>query len=291
MRPAGRVAERDPAPVEWGLTAAALLFLGAFLALPLITVFSEALSRGWDVYWAAIREPEARSAVWVTLAAAGIAVPLNTVFGLAAAWAIARFHFPGKSVLVTLIDLPLAVSPVAAGLMFVLLYGAHGWLGPWLSQRGWEVIFALPGIVLATVFVTFPYVARELVPLMQAQGAEEEEAGLVLGAGARQIFLRITLPNIQWSLMYGVILCTARAVGEFGAVSVVSGHIRGRTNTIPLHVEILYNEYRFAAAFAVASLLAGLGLVTLAAKRLLEWKIAADLRAAQAARREGEGIA
>ncbi|MCL6544008.1 MAG: sulfate ABC transporter permease subunit CysW [Bryobacteraceae bacterium] len=263
---------QDPPLLRWSLTLLAVGYLVLFIVLPLVMLFAGALSKGWAAYWAAIAHPDTLDAVRLTLLAAGIAVPLNALFGLAAAWAIARFEFRGKNVLVTLIDLPLAVSPVVAGLIFVLVLGAHGWLGPWLADRGWQIIFAVPGIVIATLFVTLPYVARELIPLMQAQGSEEEEAALVLGAGGWRIFFRITLPNIQWSLLYGVVLCTARALGEFGAVSVVSGHIRGETNTLPLHVEILYNEYRFAAAFAVASLLSALALVTLAVKRLLEWK-------------------
>ncbi len=270
--------------VRWGLTATALAFMGLFVALPLVTVFAQALAKGWSTYWAAVREPDALAAIRLTLLATGAAVLLNLVFGLAAAWAITKFRFAGKNVLVTLIDLPFAVSPVISGLIYVLVFGAQGWLGPWLGEHNVRIIFAVPGIVLATVFVTFPFVARELIPLMQAQGTDEEEAALVLGAGGWQTFFRITLPNIRWSLLYGVILCTARAMGEFGAVSVVSGHIRGVTNTIPLHVEILYNEYNFAAAFAVASLLAILALVTLAAKRLLEWKVrraGAELAAAE----------
>jgi sulfate transport system permease protein len=263
----------DPALLRWGLTLAALLFLGLFVALPLAAVFSQALEKGWDTYWAAIREPDALSAIRLTLLASGIAVFANLVFGLGAAWAVSKFQFWGKNVLVTLIDLPFAVSPVIAGLVFVLLFGARGWFGSWLDSHDIRIVFAVPGIVLATIFVTFPFVARELIPLMQSQGTEEEEAGMALGAGGWQIFTRVTLPNIKWSLLYGIILCTARAMGEFGAVSVVSGHIRGETNTMPLHVEVLYNEYRFAAAFAVASLLAMLALVTLAVKSFLEWKM------------------
>ncbi len=262
----------EPAAVRWALTAAALLFLGLFLLLPLVTVFFEAFRKGAGVYLAALQEPAALAAVRLTLLAAGIAVPLNLVFGVAAAWAIAKFEFPGKQVLLTLIDLPFSVSPVVAGLIYVLLFGLQGWFGPWLAAHDMKVIFAVPGIVLATLFVTVPFVARELVPVMQAQGTEEEEAARVLGAGGWQTFWRVTLPNIKWGLLYGVILCNARAMGEFGAVSVVSGHIRGRTNTIPLHVEILYNEYHATAAFAVASLLALLALVTLAAKTLVERK-------------------
>jgi sulfate/thiosulfate transport system permease protein len=283
-----RSARGEPAGLRWGLTLVALSFLALFVALPLVAVFAQALEKGWKVYWGAISEPDALSAIRLTLLTAGIAVPLNLVFGLAAAWSIAKFQFPGKNVLVTLIDLPFAVSPVISGLIYVLLFGAQGWLGTWLAARDLQIIFAVPGVVIATVFVTFPFVARELIPLMQAQGNDEEEAALVLGAGSRQLFFRITLPNIKWSLLYGVILCTARAMGEFGAVSVVSGHIRGETNTMPLHVEVLYNEYNFAAAFAVASLLAILALVTLAAKRLLEWKMRADAGSLAAAA-EGRG--
>ena len=273
----------EPAWLRYGLIFVALLFLGLFVVLPLIAVFTQALEKGLGVYWAAITEPDALSAIRLTLLATGIAVPLNLVFGLAAAWAIARFQFRGKNVLITLIDLPFAVSPVIAGLIYVLMFGAQGWFGPWLTRHDIKIIFAVPGIVLATIFVTFPFVARELIPLMQAQGTEEEEAALVLGAGGWHIFWRVTLPNIKWSLLYGVILCAARAMGEFGAVSVVSGHIRGETNTMPLHVEILYNEYNFAAAFAVASLLALLALVTLGAKRLLERKVRQDYSSLTAA--------
>jgi sulfate/thiosulfate transport system permease protein len=276
-------ARSEPLWLRWLLIALALGFLGLFIVLPLATVFMQAFEKGWRVYLAAIRDPDALSAIRLTLLAVGIAVPLNVVFGLAAAWAIARFQFPGKNLLITLIDLPFAVSPVIAGLIFVLLFGGNGWFGPWLRDHGIQIIFATPGIVLATVFVTFPFVARELIPHMQAQGAEEEEAAVVLGAGAWQLFFRVTLPNIKWSLLYGVILCSARAMGEFGAVSVVSGHIRGETNTMPLHVEILYNEYQFAAAFAVASLLAMLALVTLAIKRVLEWRIERDQKIAAGA--------
>jgi sulfate transport system permease protein len=242
------------------------------LLLPLVAVFVEALRRGWAVYVAALVEPDALAAIRLTLLTAAIAVPLNLIFGLAAAWAIAKFEFRGKQFLTTLIDLPFSVSPVIAGLIFVLVFGAQGWLGPWLADHDIKIIFAVPGIVLATVFVTFPFVARELIPLMQAQGTEEEEAALTLGASGWQMFWRVTLPNIKWALLYGVILCNARAMGEFGAVSVVSGHIRGLTNTMPLHVEILYNEYNFVAAFAVASLLALLALVTLVLKALVEWR-------------------
>ncbi|MGX2041036.1 sulfate ABC transporter permease subunit CysW [Methylocaldum sp. MU1018] len=266
-------ANREPAPVRWLLIASALIFLIAFLFLPLAVVFSQALGKGWAAYGAALIDPNALSAVGLTVLAAAIAVPLNLVFGIAAAWAIAKFEFPGKSLLTTLIDLPFSVSPVVSGLIYVLLFGLQGWLGPWLQVHDIKLIFAVPGIVLATIFVTFPFVARELVPLMQAQGTEEEEAAIVLGASGWQTFWRVTLPNVKWGLLYGVILCNARAMGEFGAVSVVSGHIRGLTNTIPLHVEILYNEYNSAAAFAVASVLALLALATLAAKSFLEWRI------------------
>jgi sulfate transport system permease protein len=262
--------------VRWCLTAAALAFLGAFLVLPLVAVFAEALAKGVAAYGRALVAPEALAAIRLTLLAAGIAVPLNLVFGVAAAWAIARFRFPGRSLLLTLIDLPFAVSPVIAGMIYVLVFGAQGWLGPWLADRDVAIIFAVPGIILATVFVTFPFVARELIPLMEEQGAEDEEAAIVLGASGWQTFRRVTLPNIRWGLLYGVILCNARAMGEFGAVSVVSGHIRGLTDTMPLHVEILYNEYDFVGAFAVASLLALLALVTLAAKTLVEWRLRRD---------------
>ncbi|MGB2682816.1 MAG: sulfate ABC transporter permease subunit CysW [Candidatus Competibacter sp.] len=260
----------EPPLVRALLLAAALLFLLLFLVIPLAAVFYEAFRKGAGVYWAAIADPYALEAIRLTLLAAACAVPLNMLFGLAAAWAIAKFEFRGKSVLVTLIDLPFAVSPVIAGLLFVLLFGAQGWFGPWLQERDLKIIFAVPGIVLATLFVTVPFIARELIPLMQAQGSEQEEAALVLGAGGWVTFWRITLPNIKWGLLYGVVLCTARALGEFGAVSVVSGHVRGLTNTLPLHVEILYNEYQFAAAFACASLLTLFALVILAIKTLIE---------------------
>jgi sulfate transport system permease protein len=259
--------------VRWTLTAVALTFLGVFLVLPLATVFAQALAKGLATYGRELVTPDALAAIRLTLLAAAIAVPLNLVFGVAAAWAIAKFSFPGKNVLITLIDLPFAVSPVISGMIFVLLFGAQGWLGPWLEAHDITVIFAVPGIVLATIFVTFPFVARELIPLMEAQGTDDEEAAVVLGATGWQTFWRVTLPNIRWGLLYGVILCNARAMGEFGAVSVVSGHIRGVTNTMPLHVEILYNEYNFVGAFAVASLLALLALVTLAAKTLVEWRL------------------
>jgi len=262
----------EPDWVRCALTALALGFVGIFLIMPLAVVFNEALGKGWEACIAAIVEPDAWSAIRLTLLAAAIAVPSNTLFGIAAAWAIAKFDFRGKNALVTLIDLPFSVSPVVAGLIYVLVFGAQGWLGPWLQAHDVRILFAVPGIVAATTFVTFPFVARELIPLMQAQGREEEEAAAVLGAGGWQTFWRVTLPNIKWGLLYGVILCNARAMGEFGAVSVVSGHIRGATNTMPLHIEILYNEYQFAGAFAVASLLALLALVTLAAKSLVEWR-------------------
>jgi sulfate transport system permease protein len=266
----------EPAPVRWLLTGTALLFLGLFLFLPLLAVFAQALDKGWEAYLAAIREPDALEAISLTLITAAIAVPLNVVFGIVASWAIAKFSFRGKSLLLTLIDLPFSVSPVISGVVFVLLFGLQGWLGPWLQAHDLRIIFAVPGIVLATVFVTFPFVARELIPLMEAQGRDEEEAAMVLGASGLQTFWRVTLPNIRWGLVYGVILCNARAMGEFGAVSVVSGHIRGQTNTIPLHVEILYNEYNYAAAFAVASLLALLALVTLGVKTAVETRMGRD---------------
>ena len=262
----------EPAWLRWLLIGGALAFLGLFLFVPLAAVFAEALRKGWEAYFAAFNEADALSAIRLTFIAAAIAVPLNLVFGVSAAWAIAKFNFKGKSVLITLIDLPFAVSPVIAGLIYVLIFGLQGWFGGWLSDHDFKVIFAVPGIVLATIFVTFPFVARELIPLMQAQGKEEEEAAIVLGASGWQMFWRVTLPNIKWGLLYGVLLSNARAMGEFGAVSVVSGHIRGLTNTLPLHVEILYNEYNYAAAFACASLLALLALVTLALKSLVEWQ-------------------
>ncbi|WP_316978998.1 sulfate ABC transporter permease subunit CysW [Shumkonia mesophila] len=271
----------EPAWVRLALIALALVFLGLFLLAPLFVVFAEALQGGIGAYVEAFTEPDALAAIRLTLITAAIAVPLNIVFGVAAAWAIAKFEFAGKSLLVTFIDLPFSVSPVIAGLIYVLLFGAHGWFGPWLVANDVEIIFAVPGIVIATIFVTFPFVARELIPLMQEQGNEEEEAALSLGAGGWQTFRRVTLPNIKWGLIYGVLLCNARAMGEFGAVSVVSGHIRGETNTMPLHVEILYNEYNFTAAFAIASLLALLALVTLALKTALEWRYGAELAAAR----------
>lgn len=267
------VATNEPVWVRWTLIGVALAFLTLFLFVPLISVFYEALKKGVDVYLAAITEPDAVAAIKLTLTVAAIGVPLNLIFGIAAAWAIAKFEFRGKNLLITLIDLPFSVSPVVSGLIYVLVFGLQGWLGPWLAENDIKIIFAVPGIVLATIFVTVPFIARELIPLMQAQGTEEEEAAVVLGASGWQTFFRITLPNVKWGLLYGTILCNARAMGEFGAVSVVSGHIRGSTNTLPLHVEILYNEYNFAAAFAVASLLALLALVTLALKTFIESRI------------------
>jgi sulfate transport system permease protein len=269
----------EPAWVRIPLIVMSLGFLAAFLFVPLAAVFTEALRGGLALYFASLTEPDALAAIRLTLLVAAITVPVNLIFGLAAAWAITKFTFPGKSLLITLIDLPLAVSPVVSGLIYVLLFGLQGWLGPWLGEHDIRIIFAVPGIVLATMFVTFPFVARELIPLMQEQGKDDEEAALSLGAGGRQIFWRVTLPNVKWALLFGVVLCNARAMGEFGAVSVVSGHIRGVTNTVPLHVEVLYNEYDFAAAFAVASLLTLLALATLAAKSLLEWKRACRTRA------------
>ena len=277
-------ANSEPRWVRRLLLGFVLLFLSTFLLLPLVAVFTEALRKGWQVYLAALVEPDALAAIKLTLTVAIIAVPLNLVFGVAAAWSITKFEFRGKQLLITLIDLPFSVSPVVAGLIYVLVFGAQGWLGPWLQGHDLKVIFAVPGLVLATIFVTFPFVARELIPLMQAQGADEEEAALTLGASGLRTFWHVTLPNIKWALLTGVILCNARAMGEFGAVSVVSGHIRGQTNTIPLHVEILYNEYQFAASFAVASLLAGLALVTLVVKTIVEWReeraVAAAIRSA-----------
>jgi sulfate transport system permease protein len=267
-----RAVTADRPAVRAVLMTIALAFLVIFLLMPLLAVFVEALRQGLGAYLAGITEPDALAAIRLTLLVAAIAVPLNVVFGIAAAWAIAKFEFKGKSLLTTLIDLPFSVSPVIAGLVYVLLFGAQGLLGPWLAEHDIKIIFAVPGIVLATIFVTFPFVARELIPLMQEQGAEEEEAARMLGAGGMQIFLRVTLPNVKWGLLYGVLLCNARAMGEFGAVSVVSGHIRGLTNTMPLHVEILYNEYNFVAAFAVASLLTLLALLTLVLKLALEWR-------------------
>jgi len=264
------------------LIGSALAFLLLFLVLPLAAVFTEALRKGVDAYVDALREPDAWSAIKLTLLTAAIAVPFNLVFGVAAAWAIAKYEFRGKAVLTTLVDLPFSVSPIVAGLSFVLLFGSHGWFGPWLAAHDLKIIFAVPGIVLATIFVTFPFVARELIPLMQAQGSDEEQAAIVLGASGWHTFRKVTLPNIKWGLVYGVILCNARAMGEFGAVSVVSGHIRGETNTIPLQVEILYNEYQLQAAFAVASLLALLALVTLVIKSVAEWRQERERREAAA---------
>ncbi|MDB4867743.1 MAG: cysW [Cohnella sp.] len=260
----------EPRVIRWILIGAALLFVGLIVVLPLITVLSQAFSKGWEAYLTALKEPDALAALRLTLLTAVIAVPLNSLFGLAAAWAITKFQFRGKNVLVTLIDLPFAVSPVISGLIYVLLFGAQGLLGPWLQEHNIHIIFATPGIVLATMFVTFPFVARELIPFMEAQGVEDEEAAVSLGARGWRVFRKVTLPNIKWGLLYGMILCNARAMGEFGAVSVVSGHIRGETNTLPLHIEILYNEYQFAAAFAVASLLMLLAVVTLIVKSVLE---------------------
>jgi sulfate/thiosulfate transport system permease protein len=264
----------EPFAVKAVLIAVALGFMGLFLVVPLLAVLSEALAKGWGAYVGALREPMAIAALRLTLLTAGVAVPLNLVFGVAAAWAIAKFEFPGRNLVLTLIDLPFGVSPVISGMVFILLFGRQGLLGPWSEAHGLKIVFAVPGLILATTFVTFPFVARELIPLMQAEGTEEEEAARVLGASGWQMFWRVTVPNIRWGLLYGVILCNARAMGEFGAVSVVSGHIRGRTNTLPLHVEILYNEYNFQAAFAAASVLAFLALVTLVLKTVVEWRSA-----------------
>jgi len=272
----GNVATRDSRLTRGIVISVSLSFFFLFLLLPLFAVFVEAFRKGWQTYIAALMDPDAQSAIRLTLFTAACAVTLNVVFGLAAAWAISKFSFWGKRVLITLIDLPFSVSPVIAGLVYILLFGAQGWFGPLLESADIKIVFAVPGIVLATLFVTIPFVARELIPLMEAQGIEEEEAALTLGAGGWQIFWRVTLPNIKWALLYGVILCNARAMGEFGAVSVVSGHIRGQTNTMPLHVEILYNEYQFSAAFAVASLLAFLAIVTLVLKSCIEWRARAQ---------------
>ena len=263
---------KDPALVRWTLTILALGALSLFIVLPLASVFVQAFEKGWQAYHDTILQPETVSAIELSLLAVAISVPMNTLFGLAAAWAITKFQFTGKNVLTTLIDIPFGVSPVISGLVFVLIFGAQGWFGPWLMEHDIPIIFAVPGIILATTFVTFPFVARELIALMESQGTDEEEAAMVLGANSWQMFFRVTLPNIKWGLLYGVVLCTARALGEFGAVSVVSGHIRGQTNTLPLHVEILYNEYNYAGAFAVASLLSVLAVITLALKKFLEWK-------------------
>jgi sulfate transport system permease protein len=266
----------DPAPVRWLLIGVAAAFLGLFIVVPLLNVFAQAFSKGLPAYWAAISNPDAVAAIWLTLTVSAIAVVLNVVFGVIAAWSITKYEFRGKSLLITAIDLPFSVSPVISGLVFVLLFGAQGYFGAWLQAHDIRIIFALPGLVLATVFVTFPFVARELIPLMREQGTQDEEAALSLGASGLRTFFKVTLPNIKWALLYGVLLCNARAMGEFGAVSVVSGHVRGETNTMPLHVEILYNEYQFMAAFAVASLLALLALVTLVAKALLEKRVARE---------------
>ncbi len=273
------ISTTEPAWVRISLITLALTFMFLFLILPLATVFAEALRKGFGAYFEALKEPDAWSAIRLTFITALIAVPLNLVFGVAAAWAIAKYEFTGKAFLTTLVDLPFSVSPVVAGLIYVLMFGAQGWFGPWLQAQDIKIVFAVPGIVLATVFVTFPFIARELIPLMQAQGSDEEQAAIVLGATGWQTFWHVTLPNIQWGLIYGVILCNARAMGEFGAVSVVSGHIRGQTNTMPLHVEILYNEYQSAAAFAVASLLALLAVVTLVIKSVVEWRHAQAMKA------------
>ncbi|HEY6898933.1 MAG TPA: sulfate ABC transporter permease subunit CysW [Rhodocyclaceae bacterium] len=275
-----RVATREPAWVKWTIVGVSLAFFTLFLLLPLVAVFVEALRKGWGTYLTALSEPDALASIRLTLTVAAIAVPLNVAFGIAAAWLIAKFDFRGKALLVTLIDLPFSVSPVIAGLIYVLIFGLQGWWGEWLREHDVKILFAVPGIVLASVFVTFPFVARELIPLMEAQGREEEEASTVLGASGWQTFWHVTLPNVKWGLIYGVILCNARAMGEFGAVSVVSGHIRGETNTMPLHVEILYNEYNFAAAFAVASLLALLALATLVVKSIIEWRASQALKEA-----------
>jgi sulfate transport system permease protein len=271
-----RSVRHDPLLVRATLIAIALSFLTLFIGLPLVTVFLEGFARGWGAYRDAVTNPASLASIRLTLLTAAITVPLNMVFGILAAWAVAKFRFVGRSLLITLMDLPFSVSPVIAGLIYVLLFGLQGWFGPWLKAHDIKIIFAVPGIFLATMFVTFPFVARELIPLMEEQGTEDEEASLSLGASGFQTFFRVTLPNIRWGLLYGVLLCNARAMGEFGAVSVVSGHIRGHTNTVPLHVEILYNEYDFTAAFAVASLLAMLALLTLAAQSLLEWKLASS---------------
>jgi sulfate transport system permease protein len=276
-RPADAITE--PRWLRWLLIGVTLTFLGLFLVAPLLAVFAQSLENGWKAYVDAIGESDALSSIRLTLLVAVVVVPVNTIFGVIAAWAIAKFQFVGKSLLITLIDLPYSISPVVSGMIFVLIFGLQGWMGPWLDSHHIKIIFAIPGILLATLFVTFPFVARELIPLMQAQGTEEEEAACVLGASGFQTFWRVTLPNIKWGLLYGIILCNARAMGEFGAVSVVSGHIRGETSTMPLHVEMLYNEYNATAAFAVASLLAMLALVTLALKSVLQWKTAEQLSA------------
>jgi len=280
IRRSARAGTTEPVWVRVLLITMALAFIFLFLLLPLAAVFTEALRQGLGAYWNALQEPDAWSAIRLTLITAAVAVPLNLVFGVAAAWCVAKFEFRGKALLITLIDLPFSVSPVVAGLIYVLVFGAQGWLGPWLQAHDIKIVFAVPGIILATVFVTFPFIARELIPLMQSQGTDEEQAAIVLGASGWQTFWHVTLPNIKWGLIYGVILCNARAMGEFGAVSVVSGHIRGQTNTMPLHVEILYNEYQSVAAFAVASLLALLALVTLLIKSVVEWRFEREENAA-----------
>lgn len=274
----GKHGTTEPALVRWCLTAVALVFLALFLLIPLAAVFSQAFEKGLAVYLEALRKPDTLASVKLTLMVAAVAVPLNLFFGVVASWAIAKFSFPGKNLLITLIDLPFSVSPVISGLIYVLIFGRQGWLGPFLEAHDIKIVFAVPGIIMATVFVTFPFIARELIPLMESQGRDEEEAAMVLGASGLQTFFRVTLPNIKWGIIYGVILCNARAMGEFGAVSVVSGHIRGMTNTVPLHVEILYNEYNYTAAFAVASLLAFLALITLVIKTVAEWKVQQGLR-------------
>ena len=282
VRRQARAGTTEPAWVRWSLITLALSLVALFLLLPLAAVFTEALRKGLPAALEALHEPDAWSAIRLTLLTAAVAVPLNLVFGVAAAWAVAKYEFKGKAFLTTLIDLPFSVSPVVAGLIYVLMFGAQGWIGPWLAEHDIKIVFAVPGIILATVFVTFPFIARELIPLMQAQGTDEEQAAIVLGATGWQTFWHVTLPNIKWGLVYGVILCNARAMGEFGAVSVVSGHIRGQTNTLPLHVEILYNEYQSVAAFAVASLLALLALLTLLVKSVVEWQFERDQKAAAA---------
>jgi len=282
IRSQARAGTTEPTWVRWSLLTLALGLVTLFLLLPLAAVFTEALRKGLPAALEALYEPDAWSAIRLTLLTAAVAVPLNLVFGVAAAWAVAKYEFKGKAFLTTLIDLPFSVSPVVAGLIYVLVFGAQGWIGPWLAEHDIRIVFAVPGIILATIFVTFPFIARELIPLMQAQGTEEEQAAIVLGATGWQTFWHVTLPNIKWGLVYGVILCNARAMGEFGAVSVVSGHIRGQTNTLPLHVEILYNEYQSVAAFAVASLLALLALLTLLIKSVVEWQFERDMKAAAA---------
>jgi sulfate transport system permease protein len=275
----------DPAPMRWAIIAVTVAFLGLFVVLPLVTVFVQAFAKGWQAYWSALTTADALAAIYLTLVVAALSVALNLAFGLIAAWVITKFAFRGKSLLITVVDLPFAVSPVIAGMVFVLLFGQQGYFGPWLQERDIRIVFALPGIVLATVFVTFPFIVRELIPLMREQGTQEEEAAVSLGASGLRTFFRVTLPNVKWALLYGVLLCNARAMGEFGAVSVVSGHVRGETNTMPLHIEILHNEYQFAAAFAVASLLALLALVSLVAKVALERRVEGGAKT----RRSGPG--